>query len=188
MSSFKTTSKLLEAEGLLPSAPGSKVDTLFKTGKATCKTCGTHAAWSIKRHSNHRQYRTAYCQPCKKRNSVKNYQENKERYKEREVIRKKRDPLLFRFIHQRSTRSGRDGIEWTVTINEVRNQFNKQNGKCIYTGLDLIKEDVSIDRIDSSKGYLVDNIQLVIPAVNFMKHSLSHDRFIQLCKLITENN
>jgi len=44
------------------------------------------------------------------------------------------------------------------------------------------KNKLSIDRIDSSKGYVEGNIQLVCRAVNYAKHALSQQEFIELCK------
>lgn len=39
--------------------------------------------------------------------------------------------------------------------------------------------NVSIDRIDSSKGYTKDNIWLICSAVNFMKSNLNLEEFKQ---------
>ena len=44
--------------------------------------------------------------------------------------------------------------------------------------------NISIDRIDSSKGYTKDNIQLVCASLNNMKMDLKNKHFIQLCKLV----
>ena len=43
---------------------------------------------------------------------------------------------------------------------------------------------ISVDRIDSSKGYTKDNIQLTLADVNIMKWNTSDDDFIATCKLI----
>ena len=48
--------------------------------------------------------------------------------------------------------------------------------------------NISIDRIDSSKGYIKGNIQLVCGIVNVMKSDSSEDEFLQLCKKIVEHN
>ncbi|MEE0616836.1 MAG: hypothetical protein UCP83_06055 [Intestinibacter bartlettii] len=41
--------------------------------------------------------------------------------------------------------------------------------------------NVSIDRIDSSKGYTKNNIWLICSAVNFMKSNLNLEEFKQYC-------
>ena len=45
--------------------------------------------------------------------------------------------------------------------------------------------NISIDRIDSNKGYYIDNIQLVYPKINMMKFTYSQDEFIDLCKRVS---
>lgn len=44
--------------------------------------------------------------------------------------------------------------------------------------------NVSIDRIDSNKGYTKDNVQLVCSAINFMKSNLSLNDFIMYCESV----
>ena len=75
------------------------------------------------------------------------------------------------------------------------NLYQSQNGKCIYTGLDISLPThwkdrfftASVDRIDSSKGYLKGNVQWVHRHINFMKGSLENDYFLNLCQLVTKN-
>lgn len=59
---------------------------------------------------------------------------------------------------------------------------------CRLSGLPIDKRSGSIDRIDSSKGYIEGNIQWVHKDVNKMKNNLPQDRFVELCKLIGEHN
>ena len=46
----------------------------------------------------------------------------------------------------------------------------------------------SLDRIDSSKGYILGNIQLVHRDVNRIKSDFEQDYFIKICKLISLKN
>lgn len=46
----------------------------------------------------------------------------------------------------------------------------------------------SVDRIDSSKGYTIDNIQWVNKDINKMKMNFDNEYFINACKLIANNN
>ena len=74
--------------------------------------------------------------------------------------------------------------------------FIKQNRKCALSGLELsfpkINGDqsytASIDRIDSSLGYIEGNVQWVHKDINIMKNKYDQDYFIQMCKLISENS
>jgi hypothetical protein len=54
-----------------------------------------------------------------------------------------------------------------------------------------IKKDpitsASLDRIDSSKGYIKGNIQWVSRAVNYMKNDMSENDLLRIFDLIVEN-
>lgn len=87
-------------------------------------------------------------------------------------------------------------LEFSITIEDMDNQFEAQNGKCFYSNLNLecagkynyiITQTASLDRIDSSKGYTVDNIKWVHKDINFMKGSLSHEKFVDWCNMISLN-
>jgi hypothetical protein len=46
----------------------------------------------------------------------------------------------------------------------------------------------SLDRIDSSKGYTIDNVQWVHKTVNLMKRELNQQDFIDICNKISYYN
>ncbi len=77
-----------------------------------------------------------------------------------------------------------------ITIENVYDLWIKQNKKCNLSGgyIDFEKRDgeitASIDRIDSKKEYVLDNVQLVHKNVNLMKNSFEQDYFIQMCEKI----
>ena len=79
-----------------------------------------------------------------------------------------------------------------ITIEDAWNQFLKQDGKCALTGeklcLDYKKCSASLDRVDSNKDYLIDNIQWVHININMMKHRYSQDEFILWCNKVAEHN
>jgi hypothetical protein len=87
-------------------------------------------------------------------------------------------------------------IPWDLTIEDVAEQFERQHGKCVFTGRKLAfkrganrpLEDgchlASLDRIDSAKGYVRGNVQLVTTDINFAKQQLSDARFIDLCRTV----
>lgn len=76
------------------------------------------------------------------------------------------------------------------------NLFLKQNRKCALSGIDLKfpskskdkSYTVSLDRIDSSEGYIEGNVQWVHKDVNFMKNKFNNKYFIEICKKIAVNN
>ena len=83
-------------------------------------------------------------------------------------------------------------IEFKLTKKYLWNLFTKQNKKCALTGEDLwfgrryfpAETNASLDRIDSSKGYIKSNVQWVHKDINRMKHALEQKYFIELCKKV----
>ena len=84
---------------------------------------------------------------------------------------------------------------WEVTAENIHNIFINQNKKCALTGLEISFENLneekfgysctaSLDRIDSKKGYTLDNIQVVHKDINIMKNQYPQEYFIQMCKLV----
>ena len=79
------------------------------------------------------------------------------------------------------------------------NLFLKQDRKCALSGIEICfpkawgaksKTSItaSLDRIDSSKGYVIDNVQWVHKQINTMKMNMSDNEFIHLCRMVTKNN
>lgn len=85
-------------------------------------------------------------------------------------------------------------LEITISIEDAWNQFVKQNGKCALTGMPLDfgttkrAHDItaSLDRINSSKGYIIDNIQWVHKKINVMKMDTPQNEFIEWCKKVSD--
>ena len=80
-------------------------------------------------------------------------------------------------------------IPFEVSIEYVWKLFEKQNSKCALSQLLLtMNENASLDRIDSSRGYIEGNLQWVHKDINTMKWDLTQERFIQLCKMVAQEN
>ena len=85
--------------------------------------------------------------------------------------------------------------EFNLTLEDLKQVWEQQNGICPYTGLKLelpthterknIWYRASLDRIDSSKGYVVGNIQFVSTPINLMKSTMSDLETKQYLKLIS---
>ena len=83
--------------------------------------------------------------------------------------------------------------EFSINTSDLLEVLIKQNGRCAYTKLPLLAtanqfNTVSLDRVDSSKGYVVGNIQLVCAAINKMKQEYTEEVFLLFCLLVTQNN
>jgi len=87
-------------------------------------------------------------------------------------------------------------LEFNITIEDAWNLFIKQNRKCVLSGeiltfrskSEIADGTASLDRIDSSKGYTIDNIQWIHKDLNFAKQKLSQHEFINLCKKVAYFN
>jgi hypothetical protein len=86
----------------------------------------------------------------------------------------------------------RKAKELTLTIQEAWDLFLKQDRKCALSGIELqfpkrSKDKswtASLDRIDSSKGYVLGNVQWVHKDVNIMKNKFDNQYFISMCTKI----
>lgn len=84
-------------------------------------------------------------------------------------------------------------IEFNITINYIEELLIKQNFKCALSGRQLVfgyskdKITSSLDRIDSSKGYIEGNVQWVHSEVNICKQRLTQEQFISMCNEIANN-
>jgi DNA-directed RNA polymerase subunit RPC12/RpoP len=91
----------------------------------------------------------------------------------------------FRFIlNQVKAKAKQRKKEFDLTLNDLIEQWERQAGKCPYTGYKLLFPSqntaykkrasnpyfASLDRIDSNLGYKKDNIEFVCMVVNFAKN------------------
>ena len=76
-------------------------------------------------------------------------------------------------------------IEFNLTKEYLNNLFIKQNGICAITGDKLIDiNKASLDRIDSSKPYIENNVQWVTAQANKCKHLLTMQELYEFCKKV----
>jgi hypothetical protein len=94
-----------------------------------------------------------------------------------------------------SKRKNGKGKEIDIDIKYVWELFLQQNRKCALTGINLefakttttkMNTTASLDRIDSSIGYLRGNVQWVHKHINMMKQSYDQDYFIKMCKFVAD--
>ncbi len=84
------------------------------------------------------------------------------------------------------------GLDFEIDLDIASNLAKKQNYKCYYSGLELkfngdFKQiTASIDRINSSLGYVEHNVCWVHKEINMMKQQFSEERFIEMCKLVSD--
>tara|TARA_Y100000389_G_scaffold21665_1_gene18587 strand:+ start:2822 stop:3994 length:1173 start_codon:yes stop_codon:yes gene_type:complete len=77
--------------------------------------------------------------------------------------------------------------DFSITDEFIIELGKKQNNKCVYSGRELdwfinAPNKVSIDRINSSKGYVEDNVQLVCELANQAKNDMIHQNFLKFIR------
>lgn len=94
------------------------------------------------------------------------------------------------------------GLGFDLTLEGLWDLYESQKGLCALSGLPIIIEcslgglskhgyqrrTASLDRIDSSEGYITGNVQWVHKEVNQMKSNRTEKDFIYLCKAVALHN
>lgn len=118
------------------------------------------------------------------------------------VSKRRRDNNEFKnYFYNSIKRSAINrNLDFLVSKDYLYSLFLLQNRKCKLSNVDIKFAETcknalynrgntaSLDRIDSSKGYIDGNVQWVHKDVNLMKSTHSNEEFIAWCKLISENN
>ncbi len=108
--------------------------------------------------------------------------------------------VLTRYKNITSQRRIKRKIVFDLTIEEAWKLYLQQNGRCALTGMPIYfglpgfgsnahnlqdgEATASLDRIDSNKGYIADNVQWVHKDVNIMKLDLSITYFFDICSAV----
>lgn len=106
----------------------------------------------------------------------------------------KRTKSVRSFLTYLRSKAVQRGKGEVISADALELLWNTQGGKCALTGWDMTMElgrgavptNCSLDRIDSSRGYEVGNVQLVCRAANVAKSDLSLNDFITLCRSVME--
>jgi hypothetical protein len=94
---------------------------------------------------------------------------------------------------------GKRNLEFNVTKEYLWKLYLEQGGLCKFSGVritfgagrkreakeDFIEKTASLDRIDSSKGYVEGNVQWVHKSTNYMKQAMKDEEFIEWCDKIS---
>jgi hypothetical protein len=104
-------------------------------------------------------------------------------------------------IKSRVRRAATEGkiIDLNITTEYLAKIYQEQGGRCALTGVPIEASitntksrgrvwTASVDRIDSSKGYIEGNIQWLHKDINRMKWDLDTQEFIKLCKLVADKH
>lgn len=164
-------------------------------GKVLCTNCleykleGDFYKASLLKHRLQREY---FCKKCSKTVKKRSYLKSRP-YKLKYLATKEGH---LKNLLQKIKHRNKNNIPSNLTIEFLLNLYDKQEGKCSISGVDLttisgkgrVFTNISVDRIDSSKGYTEDNIQLVCFIINLMKQELSQESFLNWIKIIYTNH
>lgn len=139
-------------------------------------------------HYTFRRGKSYYCKECSKGRKKVDYiakRDSKLKY-----LNTLEGHLKSIILHSKNR-----GREYNIDYEYCLELYNIQNGNCALSNVKMtsimgkgkILTNTSIDRIDSSKGYIRGNIQLVCSIVNIMKTDLPQEDFFKWCKLIINN-
>jgi len=173
-----------------------------KLGSCICKNCGKEFEKPLSEiNRNIKLNRPNFCtRSCVGKTNIKNFGDKSFNISNCNKIKRYGDWYTLFKYHYRTiaSRCRSKDIELDITIDDLKNQWELQNGICEFTGVKLIlssyskisKDPIytaSLDRIDSSKGYVKNNIRWVSRAINWMKNNMTDDQAWELCHLISEN-
>jgi hypothetical protein len=159
------------------------IDNHKKSGrKSRCLTCCSEKLrlWRKDNHEKAKARDRAWA--SKNRDKIK--EKNKKRYNS--INEHQRLRLLLKTASNTNK-------EFNLTQDHLVDLWGKQQGLCAYSKLPLTAKahqfnTISLDRIDSKKGYLIGNVHLVCTAINRMKLNYSEELFLLLCHGVAQNN
>ena len=166
-----------------------------KLGKCVCNNCGVEFEKPMSEITrNEKLGRPNFCsRSCVGKNNAKNLGDHLGNYKK--IMGYKRfgdDFTKFRY-HYRNIKNRKHDV--TISIDDLKRVWEIQQGVCFFSGVKLelssytkINKNplyaASLDRIDSSKGYSLDNIRWVSRAINWMKNDMSDDMVYEFLEII----
>lgn len=136
------------------------------------------------------------CQYCGNTNPNDFYKNNhstcKKCYCKRSNEQRANSPLHIKLFRNSKHSKTHGKIEYNLTSEYIQSILEKQNYKCFYTGIDLRDseskfEKPTIDRIDSSKGYVEGNIVICTWAANNIKNDMSIEELYNQINLFKNN-
>ena len=139
-----------------------------------CPCCGVEQSYLRKNYAEESLRIGKLCKKCSNKNPDNNA--HKGYYKD--VLRKS-------FVHKYKANAALRDLDWNVSFEYLADLLIEQDFKCALTGWNIHAMDVnspaSLDRIDSSLGYIEGNLQWVTSKVNMMKQHYSQQDFIDVC-------
>lgn len=150
------------------------MDLITKTHTRLCPICQKELAYKEVSERNRNHKKKVPCRSCS--NSLRglnNYHEE----------------IPVAWFNGKLRRAKQRDYEFTITIDYIWDIYIAQDKVCALSGVPIdFKGTASLDRIDNSRGYVRENIQIVHKDVNYMKYIYSQDYFIKMCNLVASKH
>lgn len=162
----------------------------YPNGIKKCTKCHNTKPLTEFYYHRTRKHYMASCRECNNKKSQKYQTESNYRKTETYVFYQRAYEIT------RSAKNRKGGLEVMDGLKEhLIELWTTQDKKCYYTGVEMSltgshngdKNAFSVDRIDSSKGYIKGNIVLCTFIVNKMKQDLTLNELYNMCDLIQKN-
>lgn len=140
-----------------------------------CSACGCEQAYTRKDHAKQSSVDDWLCKKCV--SLSKSFSANTHVGAMRRLFNRTRTNAISR------------GIPFELEEKDLSGCFT---GFCSLTGWEISTDykngTASVDRIDSSKGYIRENIQWVHSVVNMMKNKYSQQQFVKVCLAVAKTH
>ena len=137
-----------------------------------CKLCGRCKKWISVKHFNASSQSWdllhGFCRICASDDNTRLY--------------KKYNNSLESIFNITKRSAKYRGKSFNLTLKQIQSLWDKQKGICYYSGVEMTTETnnpnkLTIDRMDSTKGYELDNVALCTYRVNLMKREMTITEF-----------
>lgn len=157
-----------------------------------CNECGIEKELSeYHKESKSRLGYRATCKTCANSKRRKHRQQNVQKYRDLNQNWCNSNPEKT-MLSSAKRRSAKLGLEFNLTLEDII--IPKV---CPILGIELIRQtnkgrsakcSPSLDRIDSSKGYIKGNVWVISMLANVMKNEANKDELIKFAQWVLENN
>ena len=147
----------------------------------TCSKCKEYKPFDMFfKHKQTADKRHSWCKQCCKEGNKRSNEKLNSTIEGRAKV----------FLRNAQKSADKRGQEFQISLDDIVECWNRQDGYCAYTGRKMCLESgkletVSIERIDSAKGYIPENTVLVCQSINRMKSDFIYEEFFNLCKDVT---
>ena len=142
-----------------------------------CPTCGEMQSYLRKNYAQESFNAKKECKACANKKTENNQ-------------RKFYEDIRLSWFNKFQTSAELRNLSFNLTPEYLWELFKEQDYRCALTGWPIGWSEIgsshtaSIDRIDSDKGYVIGNVQLVHKDVNMAKQQFSQEYFIGLCTAV----